>query len=78
MEALPKNYSDPPVYHSPLSSYSLEVNVRAKRGIFVYISRSLSYSIVQDFQSPDLIESICLDVHVTAPRNIIRLAAFVL
>ena len=76
MEALPKNYSDLSVYYLPLNGYSLEVNVRAKRGIFVYISCSLSYSIVQDFQSPDLTESICIDVHATGPRKIIHSAAF--
>ena len=31
---------------------------------------------MQDFQSPDLIEFICPDVHVTGPRKIIRFTAF--
>ena len=48
MEVLPKNCSDPSVYCFPLNGYSLEVNVGAKKVIFVYISLSLSYSTVQD------------------------------
>ena len=43
--------------------------MRAKRGIVVYLSHSLSHSIVQDFQSPHLNESICPDVHVIDPKK---------
>ena len=32
---------------------------------------------MQDFQYTDLIESICLDVHVTGPRKIIHLVRFI-